>query len=97
MTEEQLLQLVIGRCEELQIRVFHSSDSRRDVGRGFPDLVIAGNRGLIFRELKTESGQLESAQKIWKWRLHACRASWALWRPADWQSGRIENELELIR
>jgi hypothetical protein len=97
VTEDQLLARVIVLCDDRGYRVYHSRDSRRDQGKGFPDLVIAGCTGVLFRELKDQSGRLEREQTVWKWRLHACRANWGLWRPADLESGRIERELEAIR
>ena len=40
MNEAELLQEVLDLCEELNVLAFHSTDSRRDVGKGFPDLVL---------------------------------------------------------
>lgn len=97
MTEDQLLTYVTERCNDLGFRMFHARDSRRDDGKGFPDLVIAGYSGALFRELKSDSGQLETEQALWKWRLMACGADWGLWRPADWRSGQIEKELKSIQ
>ena len=44
MTEAELQHEVISLCEKYGLLVFHSTDSRRDIGTGFPDLVICGRR-----------------------------------------------------
>ena len=51
---------------------------------GFPDLVLAHpERGIIFAELKTETGKLRAAQRDWSAVLLAANAEWYLWRPDD--------------
>lgn len=74
-------------------RVYHTHDSRRSEP-GFPDLVLERRRRMIFAELKTERGRLSATQREW---LDALRSvpgiQVRLWRPSDWQSGRIETEL----
>ena len=52
-------------------------------GKGFTDLVAVKHR-LIFRELKSGSGELEPGQILWRDALLAAGADWAEWRPEDW-------------
>lgn len=66
-------------------------------GAGFPDLVIVGPGGVLFRELKTERGQLGPEQTLWGEALTAGGADWGVWRPGDMRSGRIESELSELR
>ena len=94
MNESALQAKVITLCHDLGLLVFHSTDSRRDVGRGFPDLVIVGKAGGMFAEVKDNWGQLSPDQCQWKYSLMASGAQWRLWRPSDWQA--IEAELRGI-
>ena len=95
MTEQQLLAAVTEMAGYLGIFCYHTHDSRRS-DPGFPDLVLAGTRGVIFAELKTETGRVSHFQAQWRWRLLAAGAAWRLWRPADLQSGEILRELKGI-
>jgi hypothetical protein len=63
--------------------VFHPYDSRRSEP-GFPDLVIVGKRGFMFREMKTQQGKVSDAQQMWLDKLTAAKADAAVWRPSDW-------------
>lgn len=95
VTEEDLLDKVTARSRELGLLVFHSTAAVRDIGPGFPDLVIAGTRH-IFAELKSAGGCLSPRQTMWRYRLVATGAEWHLWRPRDWAAGRINDLLEEI-
>jgi hypothetical protein len=51
---------------------------------GFPDLVLAHpKRGVIFVELKTETGRLSAGQVTWRRVLNTGGAEYYLWRPDD--------------
>jgi hypothetical protein len=96
MTEAELQRRVIDLARQHGVRVFHSGDSRRDTGRGFPDLVLCGLHGVVFAELKDGGGTLSHEQATWKHALLASAQSWVLWRPADLERGHIETALQLI-
>jgi hypothetical protein len=69
--------------------------------QGFPDLMIVGPGGVIFRELKTLNGMgagggLRPDQSTWRDRLKAAGQDWDIWTPADLDRGRIERELAAI-
>jgi hypothetical protein len=64
--------------------------------RGFPDWVIVGPRGVLWRELKSEFGTLRPEQRLWGRVLRAAGADWAIWRPSDWLDGTVERELRGI-
>lgn len=50
---------------------------------GFPDLVLAHpTRGVIFAELKRQTGRLSKPQEAWNTRLQA-GAECYVWRPSD--------------
>ena len=101
MTETELLYAITsgskkrpGLCVRLGIRWYHAYDSRRSIP-GWPDLVLVGNR-IIFRELKSATGILRPEQRDWRDRLQDADADWAIWRPGDLVSGRIEAELRAL-
>lgn len=102
MTETELLTAVTsgtrkqpGLCKRLGVRYYHPYDSRRCVP-GFPDLVLVGTHGLAFRELKSQTGTVEPAQREWGYALCAVGHDWAVWRPSDLGSGRIADELAAL-
>lgn len=92
LTESELLQLIRDRCNELGLLWFHSYDSRADRLRGWPDLVIVGH-GILFRELKSASGNLASAQQDWGKGIKGAGGDFAVWRVQDWDSGLVQREL----
>ena len=101
MTETELLYAVTsgsskrpGLCARLGVRWYHAYDSRRSVP-GWPDLVLVGH-SIMFRELKSATGTLRPEQREWRDELRAAGANWAIWRPADLASGRIEAELRTL-
>src|SRR5262245_22146063 len=82
MTEEQLYESVRAICEALRLLHYHTRDSRGSTA-GYPDLHIVGPAGQIFRELKTQRGQLRPQQLIWLDALHDLGANASVWRPLD--------------
>jgi hypothetical protein len=93
VTEAELQQEVIRLAGLSGHLVFHSGDPRRDTGRGFPDLVIAGMNSTLFAELKSATGNRTADQTRWHYRLIAAGANVVLWRPGDLHNGRIEAVL----
>jgi hypothetical protein len=96
MSEAQLQRAITDLTRWLGLLTFHSGDSRRDSCAGFPDLVIAGQGGVIWREIKSERGRLRPEQLDWLSRLAQGGADAAIWRPSDMTSGRIEKELKQL-
>jgi len=66
-------------------------------GKGFPDVVLCGKGGVLFRELKAAKGVLKPEQKVWLAAFEEAGADVGVWRPVDLQSGRIETELRAVR
>lgn len=93
VTEAELQSEIIKLAEHHHLLIFHSTDSRRDTGPGFPDLVIAGRHRTLFAELKSATGNLSTEQVRWKYALIASGQYWTLWRPKDWTNGHIESVL----
>jgi hypothetical protein len=102
MSETQLEQNITsgtgrrpGLCKVLKLRYYFTKDSRKSP-EGFPDLVITGPRGTVFRELKDQDGTLTPEQRAWLADLRESGEDAQVWRPSDWRSGRIERELRTI-
>jgi hypothetical protein len=74
---------------------YHTRDSRRSE-RGWPDWVITGPRGALFRELKSESGKLSPDQRRVGGRLACAGLDWAVWRPRDLYAGVIAAQLARV-
>jgi hypothetical protein len=94
MSEAELLTEVLKLCVGMGYPAFHVYDSRYSTGTGFPDLTIVAPGGVIFAELKNQTGWLRKEQTIWRDRLRLAGATWFLWRPADLRSGEIQSVLE---
>lgn len=92
--ENDLYSDVRELLDEMRLTWFHPHDSR-GMNRGLPDLLIIGRR-ILYRELKSSTGQLSTAQRIVRYRILGAGGDWGLWRPADLVSGRINSELEAI-
>lgn len=96
MKEAHLQGAVIDMCRLFGVAWYHTYSSRRS-NPGWPDLALCGSRGFMLRELKTATGRLTTEQEHWGLMLRAAGVSWAVWRPADLHSGRVQAELEAIR
>lgn len=75
------------------LEYYHTYDSQRSQP-GFPDLVIVGEHGVLFRELKTESGRLTPMQVHWLHVLTLAGQNARLWRPSDLPA--IQAELKAL-
>jgi hypothetical protein len=81
---------------ELGIWTMAIPDSRRMPRRGWPDRVFVGPRGALFRELKSQTGELTHDQRLLGYRMVACGLNWAVWRPSDLAGGKVRRELKAI-
>ena len=97
MTERELQEQVRLMCTQLGLYHYHTHDSRRS-NSGFPDSFIMNRRTgrLIWRELKTQYGQITSDQRAVGYALTAGGHDWAVWRPADLLDGSIAAELAAL-
>lgn len=96
MGEAELMEAIRAIVADLGLHAFHAADSRRSWGPGFPDLVIAGPGGCIFRECKTEVGRLSADQQQWGRALQAAGQRWGTWRPRQLLDGTVGRELASI-
>lgn len=95
LSEAQLDSLVKDLCVALHLERYHTHDSRRSEP-GYPDLTIVGPGGVMFRELKTQTGRVRPDQTRWLAALVAAGANARIWRPSDWMQGVITAELKVI-
>lgn len=93
ITETAFQNKIIALCRWLNLRTYHTYDSRKSAP-GFPDLVIVGKNGVIFAELKTTRGKITAHQQAWWNDLKRAGAEAYIWRPEDW--GTIQNVLKRI-
>lgn len=96
MTEAELQRLVAEACDRLGLLHYHTHDSRRSEP-GFPDSVIVGPGGILFRELKSRDGKLSPEQRRWGSRIERAGGNWAVWRPVDWSAATITRQLLALR
>ncbi len=95
MSERQLDALIEDARKALGIRLsYHTHDSRRSPA-GFPDRVYCGPGGVLFRELKTDSGKVSAKQQAWIVGLFKAGFDAKVWRPMDWPE-QIFAELRVI-
>ncbi len=92
MHEAELYRLVTACCDQLGLDRYHDHDARRNQP-GWPDLVIWGPGGIVYRELKSDLGRPSRAQLRLGQALAAAGADWAIWRPDDWRHGTIASAL----
>lgn len=105
MREDVLVTRIVELAAGNGWRIIHQRPARTAKGyrtaiqghKGFPDLVIASRLGVLFVECKTETGQLEPEQRVWRDTLQTAGADWRLWRPSDWFNGHIERVLEQVQ
>lgn len=90
MTEAQFQQQITDYCDWLRLRWHHETDSRRSK-KGFPDLVIVGER-LIFVELKSARGRISKEQREWIDDLESAGVEVYVWRPDD-----LDDALRILR
>ena len=104
MTEDDLLRAVLELCLYRNCHAHHSRPARTVNGwrtaiqgnPGFPDLVIVGTRGVLWRELKAPRGRVTPEQARWIAQLQRAGADADIWRPCHLTSGRITAEIGAI-
>lgn len=95
MTEAALQAEIVKTCKQLGLRYFHCAIPQFSKA-GFPDLVIVGPCGVLWRELKRESGRVSPHQEAWLADLTRAGQDAGVWRPADLVSGVIATELARV-
>lgn len=95
--EAYLDDLVRDLCRALGLWAYHTHRSDRSAA-GYPDWTVVGPGGVQWQEHKTAAGRLSVDQVDVVNRLNTAGGLVRVYRPADWQSGVIADELrELAR
>lgn len=105
MSEDDLLGTVLDMASTLGVRTAHFRPAQTAQGwrtpvagdgKGWPDLVLVGRGGVLYRELKSATGSPTADQEVWLAALCVAGQDTAVWRPADLRSGRILAELRAV-
>ena len=94
---EHHVRVILRDLEEVGLRVlcYHTRDSRGS-HHGWPDWVLSGPRGVLFRELKRQGGRTTPEQDDWLDSLAGNGLDAGIWRPSDCMSGRVGREIAAI-
>lgn len=104
--EDLLEQRILDLCALLHLRTMLINRAvvrgryvtpYKGTGKGWPDLTVVGPGGMLFRELKQDGKYPTPEQRLWLAALAAAGGDAGVWKTADWDSGRIERELQAIR
>lgn len=80
------------RATRYGLKVFHDENPRGS-RKGFPDLVLAGPGGIVYRELKVGKGTTTVEQEHWLALLRQIGQDAKVWRPEHMRTGEIEHTL----
>ena len=95
MSEAELEEQIRDACKKFGIIRFHV---RFSIGTtpGLPDDILIGPSGILWRECKNQKNKPTPEQVKTGEALTALGQDFAIWRPEDWFSGRIQAELLAI-
>lgn len=96
MPEADLTEQVRQYARDLGIELRYHTHRSQHSPAGFPDEVLLGRRGILFRELKRQGKHPTPDQQAWLDGLSAVGLDADVWRPADLLSGRILAEMRAI-
>ena len=74
---------------------YHTRNSKGSAP-GWPDWVIVGRGGILYRELKTEHGAPTAAQRHVGDLITRAGGDWAVWRPRDLLDGSVGRQLATL-
>ena len=93
---EEYLELLLGDLlKALGLYSYHTKRSDRS-DKGWPDETIVGGREVLYAELKNAQRKLEPEQVDVVHRLNSAGALVRIYRPADWLSGVVADEIRAV-
>lgn len=94
LRESDYLAQVYGLCEKAPCSYHHCGVPYRCTGHnGFPDLMIIGSHGVLFREVKTVNDRPSPDQTAMLWLLKAAGQDAGIWTETDLTSGIVAREI----
>ena len=102
MSEDDLLRSCLDLAARLGVRTFHVRPGRTNHGwrtpvsgdgAGWPDLVLVGPGGVLYRELKSARGELRPDQQAWLDALRRAGQGAGVWRPDGWAAGIVQDQI----
>jgi hypothetical protein len=96
ISEADLQQTIEHMCSLLPVMSHHCADARKCRGNGWPDHVIVGPYGVLFRELKVAGRPPTLEQRRIGELLKAAGCDWGVWTERDYSSGEIRWQLASI-
>jgi hypothetical protein len=95
MTEAEFQAELIRYCRAKGWLAHACNDAWYCDGKGFPDVVIALPRVIVWAELKKDSmSRVRPEQTTWKYALQAAGEVYRRWTVRDWEFGYVQAELE---
>lgn len=97
MTEADYLADVYDICTDAGATVHHCGDSRSCTGKGFPDLIIIGAHGVLYREVKASPNDRPTPeQTALIWLLRASGQDARFWTATDLLTGVVAEEVARV-
>lgn len=96
MNHDEVVAEILDRAAKRGVLGHYCPDSRRCEGdRGLPDVLLAGQFGAAWVEVKTGTAQLKPTQTTWKHMLLAAGQRYEVMREGDLADGGLLNPLLL--
>lgn len=83
LTEAAFQRRITDLANLLGLQWHHEVDSRRSKA-GYPDLTIAGPKGVVWLEVKTDVGRIKPEQQVWIDALREAGQDALIVRPKHW-------------
>ena len=97
MTEAQFQAELIKFCQRRGWLVHACWDGWYCDGKGFPDVVVASPRNLVWAELKRHTtSRVRPEQTTWAYTLQAAGEHYRRWTIANWVDGYVRAELQRL-
>ena len=87
LTEAAYQRRITDYCNLRGLRWHHETDSRR-TRPGYPDLTVCGPGGVVWLEVKTDTGRIRPEQRDWLNALTAAGHDALIVRPRHWDDVR---------
>jgi hypothetical protein len=97
LTESEFLAEVYKLADAEGVFVHHCGIAWRCHGDGWPDLVLVGTRGVLYREVKASpDDRMRPEQTALLWLLRAAGQDAEVWTEKDLASGTVAWEIRVI-